>query len=392
MINSANINQIRHVTAINPIHYGTVELDSHADTTCVGKIFKVISYTDRVCEVSPYHPSYKSLMNVPIVQAATAYDDAETGETFILIFNECLHLGDALENTLMNPNQVRAHGITVDDILKHLSPDPKLATHSIYVPKEDLKIPLQLKGVISYFSSRYPTENELQTCQWIEMTSAQEWNPNSTSFPDDEAQCERAMESFDQIDHATPRHIYASITNKQEEIDDAIIATVAVNAATSKNCRGSDQLQDKVSQTFGIGLEMADRTLRATTQLALRHAIHPIHKRYTTKVAQLRYPRLTGRHGIFHTDTFFVETPTLSTCTIGQMYTNDVDFSKFYPMRRKGEVGDTLIAFMQDIGIPSGLHCDNTKELTQGRVAEIAKEFWLKVSQSRRHCAIRNMT
>jgi hypothetical protein len=64
------------------------------------------------------------------------------------------------------------------------------------------------------------------------------------------------------------------------------------------------------------------------------------------------------------------------------MYTNDVDFSKFYPMRRKGEVGDTLIAFMQDIGIPSGLHCDNAKEVTQGRVAEIAKEFWLKVSQS----------
>ncbi len=103
MINSANINQIRHVSAINPIHYGTVELDSHADTTCVGKIFKVISYTDRVCEVSPYHPSYKSLMNVPIVQAATAHDDAETGETFILIFNECLHLWGCVGKYINEP-------------------------------------------------------------------------------------------------------------------------------------------------------------------------------------------------------------------------------------------------------------------------------------------------
>lgn len=92
-------------------------------------------------------------------------------------------------------------------------------------------------------------------------------------------------------------------------------------------------------------------------------------------MAQLRYPRLTGRHGVFHTDTFFAETSTLSNCTMGQMYTNDVIFSKFYPMHQKGEATDTLVAFMQDIGIPAGLHSDNAKELTQGQIADIAKEF-----------------
>ena len=116
----------------------------------------------------------------------------------------------------------------------------------------------------------------------------------------------------------------------------------------------SDELHNKVARTFGIGIDTANRTLCATTQLALRHALHPIHKRYTTKVAQLCYPRLTGRHGVFHTDTFFAETSTLSNCTMGQMYTNDVDFSKFYPMRQKGEAADTLVAFMQDIGTQQG--------------------------------------
>lgn len=71
------------------------------------------------------------------VQAATAFDDPETGETYIIIFNESLYLGDALDNTLMNPNQVRANGLVVDDVPKHLSHDPKNATHSIYVPQED---------------------------------------------------------------------------------------------------------------------------------------------------------------------------------------------------------------------------------------------------------------
>jgi len=172
------------------------------------------------------------------------------------------------------------------------------------------------------------------------------------------------------------------LIDEDADLDTRIIHSSSISVANSNNRRVSDELRNKISRTFGIGLETASRTLKATTQLALRHAIHPIHKRYSTKVAQLRYPRLTGRHGIFHTDTFFADTPTLSACTMGQMYTNDVDFSKFYPMRRKGEVADTLIAFMQDIGIPSGLHNDNAKELAQGRVAEIAKEFWVKVSQS----------
>lgn len=127
---------------------------------------------------------------------------------------------------------------------------------------------------------------------------------------------------------------------------------------------------------------MASRTLKATTQLALQHALHPIHKPYTTKVAKLHYPRLTGRHGVFHTDTFFAAKPTPSGCTMGQMYTNDVDFSKFYPMHRKGEAADTLITYMQDIGIPAGLHSDNARELNKGRVGDLTKEFWIPVSQS----------
>jgi hypothetical protein len=282
----------------------------------------------------------------------------------------------------MNPNQVRSNGIIVDDVPKHLSYDPKSATHSIYIPKEDLRILLKLKGVISYFPSRYPSDKEIETCKWIELTSSQEWNPESATFLDDEEQCERAIESIE--DPFPSRSIYSveSIATPASDIDDLIVASRRVNATITKSRQPSEDLCNKVARTFGIGLDSANRTLRATTQLALRHAIHPIHKRYSTKVAQLRYPRLTGRHGIFHTDTFFAGTPTLSNCTMGQMFTNDVDFSKFYPMRRKGEAADTLIAFMQDIGIPAGLHSDNAKELTKGRVADIAKEFWIKVSQS----------
>jgi hypothetical protein len=158
--------------------------------------------------------------------------------------------------------------------------------------------------------------------------------------------------------------------------------TVKIHATYSQKRKPNEALRDKVSQTFGIGLETADRTIQATTQLAIRHAIHPIHRRYRTQVAQLRYPRLSGRHGKFHTDTFFSSTASLSNCAMGQMYTNDVNFTKFYPMKKKSDAPDTLISFMQDIGIPSELHSDDAKELTLGKMGDLARQFWIRTTQS----------
>jgi hypothetical protein len=78
-ISRFRINQPANISITN----GTTELDSHANTTCVGKNFCIISYTARVCEVSPYHPSYQSISNVPIVQAVTAFGNPNSGETFV---------------------------------------------------------------------------------------------------------------------------------------------------------------------------------------------------------------------------------------------------------------------------------------------------------------------
>jgi len=67
-----------------------------------------------------------------------------------------------------------------------------------------------------------------------------------------------------------------------------------VGSITSHPRSPSEELRNKVAKTFGIGLKTAERTIWCTTQLALRHAVHPIHKRFKTRVAQLHYPRLGG--------------------------------------------------------------------------------------------------
>ena len=52
----------------------------------------------------PYDSSYEPISDVPIVSGATAYDDPDTGLTWLLIINNGLYYGNKIDDTLINPN------------------------------------------------------------------------------------------------------------------------------------------------------------------------------------------------------------------------------------------------------------------------------------------------
>jgi hypothetical protein len=245
---------------------GFAELDTHADTTCVGVDCRILSVTDQVCQVLPYHKGYQPFDEVPIVQAATAYDHPETGITYNLIFNQALSIPD-LETTLINPNQLRANGLIVDDIPKHLSPNPTELSHSIYCPEEDVYISLQLKGIISGFRTRSPSIEEVESCKWVTLTSDAPWDPKSPEFEENEAikQRELAAVNTEQIEY----HIWGIDSGSRMDLTDDMMRKENIFAVDCNNRVPSEELENKVSRTFKIGFETAKRTLRATTQLAL---------------------------------------------------------------------------------------------------------------------------
>jgi hypothetical protein len=100
---SATISQMNSSSAKDEQYQESfIELDSHADTSCIGAKCPIIAYTDKVCSITPYHPKYKSLQNIHIVQAGTAYEDRKTGKTYILILNQSLYMG--IQSKLLNLN------------------------------------------------------------------------------------------------------------------------------------------------------------------------------------------------------------------------------------------------------------------------------------------------
>ena len=164
------------VSEPSPHTSGVNECDTDADTCCLGKNFIVYKYTRRTADVYAFDKSYAPSTNVPIVTGATAYDDPISGRTFILLFNEALYYGSRMDHSLFNPNQFRMYGIPVwDNPFGHERP------FSIQV-SDEVSIPLMSKGTKIYFSSRVPTDKELQSCPKIHMTSDHPWNPSEVTL------------------------------------------------------------------------------------------------------------------------------------------------------------------------------------------------------------------
>jgi hypothetical protein len=161
------------------------ELDSQADTCCVGSTFKVIKYTGQVCNVYPYSPKYKPRTDIPVVKAVTAYDHPYS-ETFILCLNQALYFRDEMPNSVLNQNQLRYHGKVVNDCPTFLSPNHE-SPHSIYFPDSDLHLPLFLNGCISYLPTRIPTKCEIDEGTWLNLTSDEIHEPYSKLFEEQES-------------------------------------------------------------------------------------------------------------------------------------------------------------------------------------------------------------
>jgi len=113
---------------------------------------------------------------------------------------------------------------------------------------------------------------------------------------------------------------------------------------------------------WNIPLQTAAKTIQVTTQKGIHMSVHPLHARYRTKQAHLQYDQLGGRHGRFYTDTMFANIKSTRGNDMAQIYVNDINFTRLFPIRAKSEVGDTLLGFIRDVGIPSEIVSDYAKE------------------------------
>jgi hypothetical protein len=226
----------KHGAAIDAVTYceGRVEIDNHADTLALGPNCRVLSHCNRTCTVSGFCEQLDAIKNVEIVTGATAWDDPDSGETWILIFHEALWFGDAIKTTLLNPDQTRAHGVKVQD-----DPTSRFPV-AIYDPVTQVTIPMEMKGAIAGLVMRTPTDEDLDRSPRIVLSSPQPWDPESVVF----------------------RQGGAVLLSAAAEIEQPVVHVVG--SAISRD-RHSAFTAEEIAKKWRISPQLAQRTLESTT-------------------------------------------------------------------------------------------------------------------------------
>ena len=416
---------VKHVYRIGSMHTAAGdsrnELDSHADTCVAGSNTLRVSDDDRVVNVHPYTDEYTPVTNIPVATVATLWIHPETGKSYILIINEALYFGDRLTSTLLCPNQMRANGLSVDDVPRQFDAN---SSHSIYIPEHKLRIPLTLNGVVSGFESVKPTLAEYAEYPHIELTSGMRWEPGSPEMAENESRVAGVSTMEAQTASGYARNVtrtigavraygdaIGSINGPGDDIYgdalyDRLLATVHVAIddydgnglsghkdddvypmeaearklfALSSTEKRSVLTPEILSKRWGIGLESAKRTLTVTTQAGIRNVLAPGERKVRQKLDHLKFPIIKGR---IYGDTMFSTLKSIRGNRVAQVFTNGLGFDHFYPLKTKALVPDALVSFINDVGIPETIVTDNAPEEIHGEFKRICRQHHIKQQQT----------
>jgi hypothetical protein len=204
-------------------------------------------------------------------------------------------------------------GITVKDCPLQFIPLSKRTPESHSILTSQVKIQLKLRGVISYFDTRRPTEEEIhgnRKYPHIEMTSLNTWDPYNEDLGTDEYQLTNIGNSYQASE--SDNHIISILTSNlcsiSNSYDDESFLTLlqrkVIISVTNTVRRGTVNAKELAEKWF-IGLNTAQRTIEQSTQRGVRdYSSTAGYKRLKHTSHQLMYRHIRAA---IHTDTMFTK-------------------------------------------------------------------------------------
>jgi hypothetical protein len=125
--------------------------------------------TGKKCDVTPFLATYQPVQEILVTRCCIVWTDQHYSKEYLLIGDQMLWFGTSLPNSLINPNQIRAYGISVNDY-------PFETSWVFLMDSEDVVIPFDITGTVVHFESRVPTEWE-KTHLPIIILTGEDWNP-----------------------------------------------------------------------------------------------------------------------------------------------------------------------------------------------------------------------
>jgi hypothetical protein len=222
-------------------------------------------------------------------------------------------------------------------------------------------------------TSSLPTAEDLQNLRVIDITANDgSWVPNQESAPllwyeDPDAE----HDTYD-------KDVYDDMRDIHEETKSESRKRRQQNKVTTK-----DGVFDLIHAQRCLGwkpLDVVEKTLQATTQMAQNHVRLPLRMHFKSRSPALNVHRLRET---FATDTFFSSEKALGGFTMAQLYVGKTStFCEVYGMKSKNQFSETLQDFIRQWGAPSGLMSDSAKVETFKAVKDILRMYNIKDMQS----------
>ncbi len=143
-------------------------------------------------------------------------------------------------------------------------------------------------GCISRLITRLPTTEELENCQWLQLTGDQEWDPYSPLFQENE---QRTQDTLSEPHSHRERTIFAFCTNPEcattqilssfgeplceHEMHQSILnllrkiityQSACQIGSTTSGPKGTTITKEELASKWNISKTAAEQTLRVTTQ------------------------------------------------------------------------------------------------------------------------------
>ena len=316
------------------------------------------------CEVSPYSSEYEAVWNIPVVTGATVWTNPTDGTAYLLVFHESLWMGDKLDHTLVNPNQLQAYGVSIQD-------NP-FDTKPLSITTNDVSIELYSEGTIICGDTRMPTESELGQLPWLILTSPHNWDPHTVCFPSCSGQSSdntpiKSSHSIQAVGTLLQHTIYdpmmvASLMSSQVQVAEIATPSALQDVPSAQSFQSKERhstvTPSDLSKRWYIGLGQVTQTLKVTTQRLMHSTILPLARRYRADRMFIRLHIC----GTIYTDTMNGHYQSLDGNKHAQIFANELFFATAYPMEHKSSAGQVLKQFISDFGIPDKLVCDGAAE------------------------------
>ena len=200
------------------------------------------------------------------------------------------------------------------------------------------------------FSCREPTDDEMENCTRLVLTSDATWDVTDNATP----KCDLQHDLFE---------------------DDNFRGTYNVSLNPSKSVTDDADPQKYQAKLAWMPIPIVKKALKCTTQLAKIHLRLPMRHHYKSRFPQLNRNRLRET---YCTDTFFSSVTSISdmhTCMQIFVGSRSSMYTKVYGMRTESEGPATLEQFITDVGAPYHLLSDNAKMETSRAWKDILRKY-----------------